>query len=265
MQAWRARSPEQRQTLRLAACLTVLALTLDVGVVAMARHLVREIGQTTASATAPQEAVPLSHRLTLLFGPDISLWQGTPGGHSWRMVPVWTMVSACTSFVLAWGLSIMNLGLLLAWPSRTVWIRKLSTTCYLAMQMGVVLLAMGMVLNACSAAQAWGSFWNWDLKEVWALCTLLWYLGAIHARYSGWLKDFGLAVCSVLCFTCVMLTWFSVHFLLKTSLHINALGSSNGLWVYCVGLANVALVVHATARYLVSARAAEATIIQTPG
>jgi Cytochrome C assembly protein len=255
MQAWRARSPEQRRALRLATCLTVLALTLDVGVVAIGRHLVRDIPQNTGSAVAAPVTVSFTERLYLLFGPDLRAWQRTPAGNFWLMVPVWTMVSACAAFALAWTLGIMNLALLLAWPSRTAWRRSLSAICYRAMQGGVVLLALGMVLNACWAAESWGGFWNWDLKEVWALCALLCYLGVIHARYSRWLNNFGLAVCSVLCCSWVTLTWYGAHFLSQTGHHAHDFSGGHSLWVYWVGLANVALVVHATARYLMPNRA----------
>ena len=44
------------------------------------------------------------------------------------------------------------------------------------------------------ASYSWGRFWGWDPKETWALIALLGYLGVLHARLLGWLKDFGMAV-----------------------------------------------------------------------
>jgi len=41
--------------------------------------------------------------------------------------------------------------------------------------------------------------------ERWALVALLCYVIPLHARYVGWVGDFGLAVCSVVCFSSVVL------------------------------------------------------------
>ena len=34
------------------------------------------------------------------------------------------------------------------------------------------------------AQQAWGRFWGWDPKEVWALITWLVYSGYLHLRMT---------------------------------------------------------------------------------
>ena len=45
----------------------------------------------------------------------------------------------------------------------------------------VLLLAAGTILGALWADKAWGRFWSWDPKEVWALISLLVYL--LHPSY----------------------------------------------------------------------------------
>ncbi|MRG86446.1 c-type cytochrome biogenesis protein CcsB [Salinibacillus xinjiangensis] len=45
----------------------------------------------------------------------------------------------------------------------------------------------GLIFAAIWAQEAWGRFWGWDPKEVWALITWLFYAGFLHLRLSrGW-------------------------------------------------------------------------------
>ena len=78
------------------------------------------------------------------------------------------------------------------------------------------------------AASAWGRFWGWDPKEVWALISLLGYVAVLHARYAGWVKHFGLAVLSVACFMLVIVAWYGVNFLMGTGLHSYGFSASAG-------------------------------------
>ena len=97
---------------------------------------------------------------------------------------------------------------------------------YKFLQAGVLLLILGTFLGASWGDYAWGRFWGWDPKEVWALITLLGYLALLHARRIGWVGHFGMAAFSVLCFTLVLTTWYGVNFVLGTGLH--SYGSGGG-------------------------------------
>ena len=87
-----------------------------------------------------------------------------------------------------------------------------------------MLLIIGTFLGASWADYAWGRFWGWDPKEVWALITLLGYLALLHARHIGWVGDLGMAAFSVLCFALVLTTWYVVNFVLGTGLHSYGFG-----------------------------------------
>ena len=53
--------------------------------------------------------------------------------------------------------------------------------------MGFPLLTAGILSGAVWANEAWGSYWSWDPKEVWALITWLVFAVYLHARLSqGW-------------------------------------------------------------------------------
>ena len=83
-------------------------------------------------------------------------------------------------------------------------VNGLSRFNYRALQVGVLLLAAGTILGGVWADYAWGRFWGWDPKEVWALVALLAYVAVLHARHTGWLGNFGLAAWSVVSFATVV-------------------------------------------------------------
>ncbi len=47
---------------------------------------------------------------------------------------------------------------------------------------GFPLLTLGLLLGAWWGKLAWGDFWHWDPKEMWALATWLIYLAYFHVR-----------------------------------------------------------------------------------
>ena len=94
-----------------------------------------------------------------------------------------------------------------------------------SIQVGVVLLAAGTILGGIWADYSWGRFWGWDPKETWALISLLGYLALLHGRLVGWVKEFGLAVGSVLIFFLVVMAWYGVNYVLGQGLHSYGFGS----------------------------------------
>lgn len=105
---------------------------------------------------------------------------------------------------------------------------------YTAIKITVLLLAAGTILGALWADKAWGRFWAWDPKEVWALVSLLVYLGFLHARHIGWSGDFGMALMGVLGAGAILCTWYGVNFLMGSGMHSYGFGAG-GQWQ--VGLA----------------------------
>jgi cytochrome c-type biogenesis protein CcsB len=96
---------------------------------------------------------------------------------------------------------------------------------YRAIQIGVVLLALGIILGGIWADYSWGRFWGWDPKETWALIALLGYIAILHGRLVGWLRNFGLAVASVVAFSLVIMAWYGVNFVLGAGLHSYGFGA----------------------------------------
>jgi ABC-type transport system involved in cytochrome c biogenesis permease subunit len=221
---------------------TVFGLVLECvyrsGVIALAAALVATLGFL------------LADQLPLTFSPSIQPLEAVLRSNYWLTVHVLTIVSSYAPFALAWGLGNINLALILFAPRRRDLIGELSRFCYRAVQAGVLLLFLGTMLGGFWAAQSWGRFWGWDPKEVWALIALLCYLIPLHARYVGWVGDFGLAVCSVVCFASVVMAWYGVNFVLGAGLHSYGFGNGDDSWIYLACLANISLVVHGALRYV---------------
>ena len=137
----------------------------------------------------------------------------------WLSVHVPTITLSYAGFALAYGLGHILLGHYLFAPQAKARIRSLSKWNYGVLQAGVLLLTTGIILGGIWAHFSWGRFWGWDPKETWALIALMCYVVPLHGRLVGWLKDFGMAVTSVVSFNAVLMAWYGVNFVLGTGLH----------------------------------------------
>jgi ABC-type transport system involved in cytochrome c biogenesis permease subunit len=83
---------------------------------------------------------------------------------------------------------------------------------YRAIAIGYPIFTLGALIFAMIwAAEAWGRFWGWDPKEVWALITWLYYAFYLHLRLSrGW-QGKKSAWLAVIGFTVVMFTLIGVN------------------------------------------------------
>ncbi len=83
---------------------------------------------------------------------------------------------------------------------------------YRAIAIGFPIFTLGALIFAMIwAAEAWGRFWGWDPKEVWALITWLFYSAFLHLRLSrGW-QGSRSAWLSVIGFIVVMFTLIGVN------------------------------------------------------
>nr|QYB18502.1 cytochrome c biogenesis protein [Conocephalum salebrosum]QYB18590.1 cytochrome c biogenesis protein [Conocephalum salebrosum] len=66
-------------------------------------------------------------------------------------------------------------------------IKELDNWSYRVISLGFPLLTIGILSGAVWANEAWGSYWNWDPKETWALITWLIFAIYLHTRMiKGW-------------------------------------------------------------------------------
>ena len=104
-------------------------------------------------------------------------------------------------------------------------IKKYTKSIDRSLQAGVVLLALGTILGGIWADYSWGRFWGWDPKETWALISLIGYVAVLHGKLTGWVREWGMAVCSVLVFFLIVMAWYGVNYVLGEGLHSYGFGS----------------------------------------
>lgn len=86
---------------------------------------------------------------------------------------------------------------------------------YTATAIGFPIYTAGaLIFGAIWAEAAWGAFWSWDPKEVWALITWLTYTAYLHLRLTGRSRGTASAVLQIVAFAFTIFTFFGVNFLL---------------------------------------------------
>jgi cytochrome c-type biogenesis protein CcsB len=189
-----------------------------------------------ASASVTAVLLAVADCCPLVLDPAVRPLEPILRSNFWLVAHVMTITLSYAAFALALGLANIMLGHYLLGSTNRPAIRSLSRWTYQSIQVGVLLLAAGIVLGAIWADYAWGRFWGWDPKEVWALVTLLGYVAVLHARLGGWAGHRGLAVCSVACFCLVVMAWYGVNFTLGAGLHRYGLGEGGPGYV-CAAVA----------------------------
>jgi cytochrome c-type biogenesis protein CcsB len=114
-------------------------------------------------------------------------------------------------------------------PEKKAELERLDDTMYRALQVTVLFLLAGILLGAVWAGEAWGRPWGWDMKETWALITLVAYIFTLHGRFSGLVRGLGTALCAISSFILVILCYYGVNFLFGRGLHTYGFGSGDVL------------------------------------
>lgn len=144
----------------------------------------------------------------------------------WLLVHVLTITVSYAAFFLAFALGDIGLIYFLRDEKKHAdKIKAISLSIYRSIQIGVALLAPGIILGGIWADYSWGRFWGWDPKETWALIALLGYLAILHGRLIGLIKDFGMVVSGILTFSLVIMAWYGVNFILGAGLHSYGFGA----------------------------------------
>jgi len=138
----------------------------------------------------------------------------------WLSVHVTTINIGYAAGLLAAGFAAVYLIARLFDPARRdAEFYKTVTGCtYGLICFGLLFSLVGTILGGLWANDSWGRFWGWDPKENGALMIVLGNLVILHARLGGYIKEFGIAMLTLLNGAIVAFSWWHVN-LLGVGLH----------------------------------------------
>ncbi len=155
----------------------------------------------------------------------------------WLSTHVTSVTSSYACFMFSAVLANFVLAMQLLKKAPAAFVERWNYVIRIAMQIGTVLLAAGVILGGVWADYSWGRFWGWDPKETWSLIALIVYIGILHGRYVGWFRGLGFARAGALGFLSIIMAWFGVNNILAVGLH--SYGFSSGGVVFVVSLVAV--------------------------
>ncbi|WP_010650731.1 c-type cytochrome biogenesis protein CcsB [Oceanobacillus massiliensis] len=134
---------------------------------------------------------------------DSPAWMhGADAGRKFNTV-IWSFITGTVLYGLTRLLTRKRIGAKLQPLLKNVKPGLLDEIMYRSVAIGFPVFTLGGLIFASIWAQiAWGRFWGWDPKEVWALVTWLYYAAFLHLRLSrgwhgeksGWLAVVGFAI-----------------------------------------------------------------------
>ena len=180
----------------------------------------------------------------LPLDPSLSPLVAVLRSNKWLTIHVLTIVASYGALSLATGLAHIYGVFYIATRGRHTSLAQQELFLYRAIQVGVLLLAPGIMLGGVWANASWGRYWGWDPKETWALITLLWFVAIVHGRFAGWLRGVGVAVSTIGGFLLLLMTYYGVNYFL-VGLHSYAGGHAKPMSPLLIGylLAEAAFIV----------------------
>ena len=154
------------------------------------------VAQSEVTYRMPPIIIPYqSHRTNDSMGSEFDhyslqapAWMSS--GHAARKcnTVVWSFLTGLGTYVVLRLLFRRPLGEKLHPMFKTMNAQDLDEISYRSIAIGFPIFTLGALIFAMVWAQiAWGRFWAWDPKEVWALITWLYYVVYLHLRLSkGW-------------------------------------------------------------------------------
>nr|YP_009405371.1 cytochrome c biogenesis protein [Pratia nummularia]ASA37446.1 cytochrome c biogenesis protein [Pratia nummularia] len=97
-------------------------------------------------------------------------------------------------------------------------IQQLDFWSYRVISLGFLFLTMGIISGAVWANEAWGSYWSWDPKEIWAFITWMIFAIYLHIRTNKNFPGENSALVAALGFLIIWICYFGVN-LLGIGLH----------------------------------------------
>ncbi len=111
----------------------------------------------------------------------------------WMAIHVPVIMVSYSVLFDAFLIAHIQLIIMAAAPNRKELIQRVDQLHYWFVNIGSILLFVGIATGSMWGAYAWGRYWGWDPKEVWSLIAYLGYLAILHVRVDRektptWLK-----------------------------------------------------------------------------
>ena len=98
---------------------------------------------------------------------------------------IWSFVFGAILYIVARLMTRKRFATVLQPFTKNISADLLDEICYRSVLIGYPIFTLGALIFGMIWAQiAWGSFWSWDPKEVWALVSWLFYSAFLHLRLS---------------------------------------------------------------------------------
>jgi len=94
---------------------------------------------------------------------------------------------------------------------RSQLIQQLDHWSYRVISIGFVFLTIGILSGAVWANEAWGSYWNWDPKEIWAFITWTVFAIYLHTRTNTKQPPANSAIVASIGFLIIWICYFGVN------------------------------------------------------
>ncbi|GIP20146.1 cytochrome c biogenesis protein CcsA [Paenibacillus sp. J22TS3] len=137
--------------------------------------------------------------------------EGVTAGRKLNTI-VWSVIAGAIIYALLRLLVRRPLGKLVSPLLKGLDPDDLDEISYRAIAIGFPIFTLGALVFAMIwAQQAWGRFWGWDPKEVWALISWLYYSAYLHLRLSRGFQGRKASWLAVLGFLVIMFTLVGVN------------------------------------------------------
>jgi cytochrome c-type biogenesis protein CcsB len=143
----------------------------------------------------------------------------------WLVIHVIAAVVAGGAFTVGAGLSLLYLlrepaerRAVRGWGPRLPAAATLDRLAYRVHVFAFPIWTFAVIAGAIWAENAWGRYWGWDPKEVWAFITWVVYAAYLHARATAGWHGRGSAVIALVGFATFLFNYFGVNMWI-TGLH----------------------------------------------
>nr|YP_009868168.1 cytochrome c biogenesis protein [Pterocarpus indicus]AZP79455.1 cytochrome c heme attachment protein [Pterocarpus indicus]QKG62564.1 cytochrome c biogenesis protein [Pterocarpus indicus] len=109
---------------------------------------------------------------------------------------------------------------------RSQFIQQLDRWSYRIISLGFIFLTIGILSGAVWANEAWGSYWNWDPKEIWAFITWTIFAIYLHTRKNKKFEGVNSSIAASLGFLIIWICYLGIN-LLGIGLHSYGSFTSN--------------------------------------